>query len=131
MNPILRNILAVIAGIVIGGAANFFIVKFAATVPAGVDPMDMESIKAHINEYEFKHFIVPLLAHAIGTLIGAFIAVKLAASGHKRIALVIGVWFLIGGIVAATMIPAPTWFLAADLILAYIPMALLGHRLAS
>ena len=45
------------------------------------------------------------------------------------VSLVIGFFFLLGGIAAAWMIPAPVWFEAADILLAYIPMALIGARL--
>ena len=45
--------------------------------------------------------------------------------------MIVGVFFLCGGIMAARMIPAPTWFIAADLLLAYIPFAGFGHRLAA
>ena len=35
-----------------------------------------------------------------------------------------------GGIAMAVTIPAPAWFIATDLALAYVPMAILGSRLA-
>jgi len=44
------------------------------------------------------------------------------------------VFFLCGGVMASVMIPAPSWFIATDLLLAYLPMAWLaiwiGARLA-
>ena len=47
----------------------------------------------------------------------------------------IGGLFLAGGIAACFMIPAPAWFMAADLLLACLPMAWLaikvGQRMAS
>jgi hypothetical protein len=36
---------------------------------------------------------------------------------------------LLGGIMNAFQIPAPTWFLVVDLLLAYIPMGWLAARL--
>ena len=45
-------------------------------------------------------------------------------------ALVVGAFFFVGGVMAARMIPAPGWFIAADLICAYFPFAWLGHWLA-
>lgn len=41
----------------------------------------------------------------------------------------VGVVFLAGGVAAAFMIPAPVWFIALDLVGAYIPMAWLGIEL--
>jgi hypothetical protein len=77
------------------------------------------------------HFLMPFLAHALGTLAGAFVAAKLAASHQRQLALGIGVLFLLGGIAAVAMLGGPTWFIATDLLLAYIPMSLLGAALAA
>ncbi|MEM1123371.1 MAG: hypothetical protein AAGJ18_23220, partial [Bacteroidota bacterium] len=99
--------------------------------PEGVNPMDAESLKASMHLFEAKHFIMPFLAHAIGTLVGAFVVAKLAVSHHMKLAVGVGVWFLLGGIVAAQMMSgAPTWFLVLDLIVAYLPMGWLGGKLA-
>ena len=73
---------------------------------------------------------MPFLAHALGTLAGAWLAALLAASHKMGLALGIGVLFLAGGISAVVMLPAPLWFEVLDLLLAYIPMAWLGGRLA-
>jgi len=71
------------------------------------------------------------LAHAIGTLVGAYIAARIAATHKFKFALGIGAAFLIGGIINVINLPAPTWFSALDLIVAYIPMAWLGGTWAS
>lgn len=133
MNPILRNVLAVVAGIVLGGLVNMGFVTIGPQVipmPEGLDPNDMESFKLNGHLMEAKHFLFPFLAHALGTLAGAFLAARLGANRQMILAVVIGVVFLFGGIAAATMIPAPTWFVATDLIVAYLPMAWLGWKLA-
>ncbi len=133
MNPILRNILALIAGIFIGSIVNMGIVTISGSIippPAGVDPTDMESLKANMHLFEAKHFIMPFLAHALGTLVGAFVAAKLAVRSQMIYALGIGAFFLLGGITAATMLPAPTWYLVLDLVGAYIPMGWLGGMMA-
>jgi hypothetical protein len=58
------------------------------------------------------------------------LATHLAASTRRSaLAYVIGALFLAGGIAAAFMIPAPAWFIALDLLVAYLPMAWLGARL--
>lgn len=133
MNPILKNILIFILGWILGSAVNMGILSLGGILiplPEGVDPADMESIKANIHLYEFRHFIPMFLAHAMGTLIGAFIVAKFAASQHFNLAIFIGGFFLLGGIAMAIMIPAPLWVEAADLIVAYFPMAWLGWKLA-
>ncbi len=133
MNPFLRNILAVIAGILVGGLINgglIFITDGMIPLPEGVDPNDLESIKSNIHLYSPLNFVVPFLAHALGTLAGAFTAVKIAASHYKIFALGIGAWFLIGGAIMVLMIPeTPVWFMLLDLIGAYIPMGWLGWKM--
>jgi hypothetical protein len=47
-----------------------------------------------------------------------------------RAALVVGGFFLIGGIASVFLLPAPLWFSVVDLLLAYLPTAWLGQRFA-
>ena len=134
MHPVLRNILALIAGIVVGSIVNMGLIYFGMALlpaPPGVDVNDIASINAHIGEYSVFQLLTPFLAHALGTLAGAFLAARIAASHKMAFALVIGVVFLIGGVMAVRMIPnAPVWFSALDLLVAYLPMAWLGGRIA-
>ena len=132
MNPIIRNILAVIAALVIGNLVNFGLIMIGPSVippPPGVNVMDMENLKANMHLFEPKHFIFPFLGHALGTLAGALVVSFLAATHKMKFAIGVGVIFLLGGIVASISIPAPTWFIALDLIVAYIPMGWLGGKL--
>ena len=133
MNPILRNILALIAGFVIGSIVNMGIIMLSGSIippPDGVNPADVESLKANIHLFQPKHFIFPFLAHALGTLAGAFTAAKLAAKHSMKLAFGIGVFFLLGGLMMIQMVPAPTWFNILDAVVAYIPMGWLGGKLA-
>ena len=132
MNPTIRNILAVIAGLAAGSAVNMGLVMVGAKIippPAGVDVTDVESIKSAIHLFEFKHFIVPFFAHALGTLVGAVAAVIIAASYKMILMLVIGGFFLLGGIINVIMLPSPPWFVVVDLVGAYLPMAWFGAKL--
>jgi small basic protein len=134
MSPILKNILAVIAGIVIGSVVNMGIIMVSGTIipaPNGADVTTMEGLKATLHLFEPKHFIFPFLAHALGTLAGAFLTEKIAANNKLTFALVIGVFFLAGGIANTFLLPSPFWFTVLDLVGAYIPMAYLGAKLAS
>ena len=135
MSPLLKNLLAVFAGFVVGMFVNGGLVSISGSfvpLPEGVDPNDFASINANIHKYSVMHFIMPFLAHALGTLAGAFTAAKIAASHNMKFALGFGVFFLLGGIAASFyFLPsAPTWFKALDLIVAYLPMAYLGGKLA-
>ena len=89
----------------------------------------VEGLTAAMPRLEAKHFVFPFLAHALGTLVAALVAVLIAVSHKMKIAFGIGGLFLVGGIAASMMIPAPAWFIALDLVVAYIPMAWIGGKL--
>lgn len=132
MNPILRNILAFIAGWLGGSIVNMGLVQLGHSVlpVEGLDPNDMASMAEIMPTLDAKYFIFPFLAHAFGALVGGFIAAKLAANNHMKFAIGVGGFFLIGGIAVSMMIPAPTWFTALDIVVAYIPMAYIGGKMA-
>ncbi len=133
MNPIVRNILAVISGFVVGSLVNMGLINIGPSVvplPEGADVSTMQNLSESMKLFMPVNFIFPFLAHAIGTLSGAFIAAKLAATHHMKFAICIGVLFLIGGVTAASMLGGPVWFNVSDLLLAYIPMGFLGGILA-
>ncbi len=132
MNPIVRNILAVISGLVLGSAVNMGIIMISGSVippPEGVDNTTMEGLKAGMHLFLPKHFLFPFLAHAIGTFAGALLAAIISVNRKMQLALVVGVFFLAGGIANILMLPSPLWFTVVDLVGAYIPMAFLGGKL--
>ena len=128
---IVRNILAVIIGWFIGSIVNMSLINYGYGVfpLVGVDTNDMEALAVVMPHLEPKFFTFPFLAHALGTLVGAFIAGLIAASHRMKFSYSIGGLFLIGGITMAYLIPAPLWFVSTDLLLAYIPMAWLGGKI--
>jgi len=132
MPIILRNLLALLAGIAVGGGVNMSLIVLGPSLippPAGVDVTNAESFRAAMHLFEPRHFVVPFSAHALGTLAGALVGYLLSATQREAIAYAVGAVFLFGGVVASFMIPAPVWFVVLDLVVAYIPMAWLGLRL--
>jgi hypothetical protein len=128
MNPILRTVLAVILGAVVCVALNGLLLNLMMKVilpPAGFRPNDPTTY----GLLEARHYLSPFVAHALPSLIGGLLAALIAASHRMTCALVVGGLHLLGGILAAIMIPAPTWFIALDLVVAYLPMAWLGGKL--
>ena len=126
MPTILRNVLAILAGIAIGGGVNMALITLSPSLippPAGVDVNSAESLGKAMHLFEPRHFVMPFLAHAVGTFAGALAAYLIAATYRVQMAYVIGAVFLCGGVAASFMIPAPTWFIALDLLVAYLPMA--------
>lgn len=110
MNQIIKNILAVIAGLIIGAFVNMGILIL-------------------FENLELQNFIGPFLAHALGTFVGAFIVG--AITKNLRLSFIIGFSFLIGGAMEVANLSAPMWFNVLDLVMAYIPMAFLGFKLGS
>jgi len=131
MNPIIKNILAVIAGWLGGSVVNMGLIQTGHTIMPieGLDPNDMDALAAIMPTLEFEYFIFPFLAHALGTFAGAAIAGLIAVSHKMKFALSVGALFLLGGIVVNYMLPGPTWFAIADIVIAYIPMAYVAGRL--
>lgn len=130
---IIRNILALILGIFIGSFINMALINLGPSIiptPEGFDITTEEGLKNGMLLLEPQNFIFPFLAHALGTLSGAFIAAILAKTYRKTFALIIGVLFFAGGAYMVSILAAPLWFNILDLVVAYIPMAYLGYLLA-
>ncbi len=129
MRPVIINILAVAAGIVIGSAVNMGIIMISGSIippPDGADVTTMEGLKASMHLFQPRHFILPFLAHTIGTFAGALLTAIIAQNHKMKFAMGIGVYFLVGGIANIIMLPSPLWFTIFDLVAAYIPMAYLA-----
>ena len=83
MNPIVRNVLAVITGVILGSVVNMGIIMLSSSIippPEGADLTTEEGLKASMHLMQPKHFIMPFLAHALGTFVGAFVAAIIAIS---------------------------------------------------
>ena len=127
MKPIVRNIIAVVAGWLLGGIVNGAIVQVGmSTYPSDVDTTDYEALSEFFETASFVFFLYPLIAHAAGALIGGFVAALISKNRKYGTALIVGGLFFLGGVIMMFVIPAPGWFTALDLLLAYFPMALLG-----
>ncbi|MEO8574788.1 MAG: hypothetical protein ABI481_12535, partial [Pyrinomonadaceae bacterium] len=127
-----RNILAVIVGILVGSLVNGALINLGHSVvplPVGTNVDTMEGLRVAMQSFGPEQFIFPFLAHSIGTFVGALLATIIAATHKMKIAIAIGVVFLIGGIGAGIYLHAPLWYDAIDFIFAYIPVAWIGAKL--
>jgi len=132
MKIILRNVLAIITGLLIGSIVNMGIILMSGnfiTPPAGVDMTTEEGLKAGMHLLEPKHFIFPFLAHALGTFVGAYLAARIATK-KLFFAMIIGIVFLSGGIWMVVVLPSPIWFTLIDLLGAYLPVAYFAGKVA-
>lgn len=134
MPKLLRVIVAIVLGFVAGSAVNMGLIHLGGAIvppPPGADVTSTAGLKASIHLFEPKHFVFPFLAHALGTLVGALVATLLAPDRSRGAAYGVGTLFFLGGCAMAFTLPAPVWFNALDLLLAYGPPTLVGHRLAT
>ena len=130
---VLRNIGAVLAGIILGSIVNMGIVFLSMVVfplPEGTNIFDPEAMKGIIASFGPPQFLFAFAAHALGTLVGAFVAAKIATTRKKWFAIGIGLYFLYGGLTMVYKFGGPMWFMILDLAGAYIPMGWLGGKLA-
>lgn len=129
----LKNLIAILVGFLVGSVVNTAIVGIGPKLiplPDGVDLTDAEKIKESIQLLRPIHFLSPWLAHAMGTLVGAFVAAWIALNKKLVIAMFVGGLFLLGGITMVWMVGGPMWFILLDLLGAYVPMAYMGWFLA-
>lgn len=134
MPPVLRNILSVISGFIIGSMLNLSLLGINGSLiplPEGVDLSNSEGLAKSMALFQPINFLAPFLAHALGTLVAVWIAVRFASGNHFMIAVIPCVLFLFGGIYSVYLLPAPVWFETVDLLFAYVPMAWLGFKMGT
>lgn len=131
MHPVLRNFLALLAAIPTGMVVNGSLIALGPHIialPEGVQNDTMENLAAAMAHFEARHFLMPFLAHALGTFSGAWVGASLGAGRRWWPALITGLAFLASGVMMVVALRAPLWFNALDLLVAYLPMAYLGWR---
>jgi hypothetical protein len=130
-----RLALWVVLGWLVGALINMGIVALAGEwMPPEIvmTPEDPRAWAGQLASLPVTFWLGPFLAHALGTLAGAAVAALGSPPEHRRTAaMIMGFLFAVGGFTMAWMMPAPLWLEAADLLLAYFPMAWIGLRLAT
>lgn len=124
-----RNALAIFVGFIAGSVLNMLLVNIGPMIvplPEGADVSTPEGLKESMKLFTPMNFLFPFLGHALGTLLGAYCAGKLAVSHKLGMSFGVGFMFLLGGLAMVMMIGGPKWFIALDLLVAYLPMAYLG-----
>ena len=131
---ILKRTTVIFIAIFSGAMLNGAIINISSKVispPKGFDLKTMEGLQAAMPHMGPEHFVFPFLAHALGTLIAAILISRFLTSQQLIFSMMAGLLFLMGGVSMVVMLPkTPIWFVLLDLIVAYIPMAYLGYKLA-
>ena len=92
------------------------------------DPEQVERMTEWFGTLPAGAFVLALLAHGLGCMAGAMVA--MLVSGRRTLwpALVVGAFFTVGGILNLASIPHPSWFPYADLPI-YLVLALVAGLL--
>lgn len=120
----LRITLGILLGLLSGGMVNGSFIHLGSKVFPYPSNFSMDLFYT----LPLKYYLFPLLAHALGTLSGCLVYLRIAAKQAIWPVYVIGTSFFGGGVLVGTMINASLWFDCVDLILAYFPMAWLSTR---
>lgn len=129
---ILKGLLVLFVALFIGGELNMFVVEnghYLIANPPGTDFTTAEGLNKSMHLMQPKHFVMPFLAHALGTLLSAIIVVKLMPSIAKLLSYLVGLMFFVGGVMMISMVPSPLWFTIVDLVFAYFPMSFIALKL--
>ena len=128
-----RNVLALVLGLILGGIANMALVTVSTVMnplPEGVVPNDLEAVREHMLEHPMPTgaLLMVLAAHSGGSFVSGLVCGLVARRRWYRAAFGMGVLWMCGGIYMLTVLPSPPWFAVADVLL-YVPAALAGVQL--
>ena len=109
----IRNVLAVLAGLAAGMVTNMALIMLNAYVlfpmPEGIDMNDPVQMNAYIAPLPATAFILVLAAHLGQSFVGGWTAARLGASRPMLLAMIIGVLTLAGGIMNMMQLELPSW----------------------
>ena len=135
MRPMIRSILAVLAGFVVASAVMMaveavngrYLHPDVAKLAEGVT--DREVLRSILAGAPIGALLVVILGWVLGSLAGGCVAAWIGRRALVGHALAVGGLLTLAGIANNLMIPPPLWFWVAGLIV-FIPAAYAGARLA-
>ncbi len=124
----LRTVLAVPAGLIVGGIVITIVQIVAMNLlpPLEGVPTDRELIRP--GDIPAVNMASVLVAWAAGAFLGGGTAARISRHAKRRLALIVGAFFLIAGIYNMATIPSPLWFHVAGVLL-FLPSAHLGAHM--
>ena len=109
----IRNILAVILGIIVGMIFNMAVVILNTAVlypvPEGYDWNDSEMVADYFAGLPVTAFLIVIVAHIGQAFFGGLVAAAISRNAAMVVAMIVGVFTLIGGVLNMMMIPNPAW----------------------
>lgn len=127
-----NRIFSILGGLV-AGAIVIYIVELLSNLvypaPAGLNPMDPESVKIYIDELPLGAFLFIALAWALGSLAGGFISGIIYPEQRTKFSIAVGVILMLFGLINLLTIPHPVWFWVLGLAV-FVPCAYTGALLS-
>jgi hypothetical protein len=132
MNPIARNVLAVVASLVAGVCVIMLVESVKLMLyppPPGIDFDDPEQLAEMMRNMPIGALLMVELAYALGSLTAGLVVGKVGATRQIELALGVGGLLTLAGVATLVMAPHPIWFAIVST-LTYVPLAWLGAKLA-
>jgi hypothetical protein len=111
---VIRNILAVVVGLFVGSCVNMALIMLNTSVlypmAPGTDMNDPAAMNAYVATLPAAAFLVVMAAHLGQSFVGGWVAARLGASRPMLLAMIVGGFSLLGGILSMMSIKGPTWF---------------------
>lgn len=118
MHPIARNVLAVIAGLIVAFALVAGIEALGHIVypvPAGLDFSKPEKVQEYVQGLPLGALLFVLAAWIVATFVGGLIAALIARTRPLLFSGIIGAFVLAATVANLLMISHPTWFAVAGI----------------
>lgn len=126
-----RSVLAFLVGAVVAGVLIAVVEAVSSAVyplPPGLDIHDREAMRQHVDTLPIGAFLFVLVAWAVGSFAGSWVAARLATRARLGHGLAVGALFLLAGVLTMLSIPHPWWMWVGG-ILALAGCSYLGARL--
>lgn len=117
---LLRSTSALLAGLAVALALVIGVEMLSELVhpfPPGVDPTDLEACKAHVAQYPAWVLGAVVVLWGLTTFLSSWTATSLGTAQHIAHGLLIGGFLLAMVILNMSMLPYPSWFVIANLLI--------------
>jgi hypothetical protein len=128
----MKSLIAVVAGIIVGGVVVFLVEAIGSSLLSmvtGIEPITAQGAAALASVRPTESLLVVVLAYVLGPLSGGYIAARLAPTKRYYHAIAVGAVQLVFGVITLALFPHPEWFWIATLV-TFIPAAVAGAALA-
>jgi len=109
----IRNILAVIAGLAVGMTVNIALIELNTAVlfpmREGASMEDPEQFQVYLDNLPTLGFLVVMTAHLGQSFVGGWIAARLGSSCPMLLSMIVGFLTLAGGIAMMMLVKGPDW----------------------